>query len=292
MELTNDMITEFRDYLYEQEKSKATIEKYTRDLNKFYQFLTGEMEVTKEKMICFKQNLVEQYKISSVNSILAAVNHFLQYIGLADCKVKQVKVQKQMFRSKEEELTRAEYQRLVLAAKETENERICLLMQAICTTGIRVSEHQFITVEAIKEGYLRIYNKGKSRIVFLPKELEKTLLAYCGKKKITSGPVFVTKHGKPMDRSNIWATMKSLCDMAGVDREKVYPHNLRHLFAYTFYGIEKDLLRLADVLGHTSINTTRIYTASDGMEHRRIMSKLELALKCDGNYTTESELCR
>lgn len=294
MELTVEMITEFEAYLHEQEKSKATIEKYIRDLKKFYRFLEQEMEVTKEKMISFKQTLVDAYQVSSVNSILAAVNQFLQYIGIADCKVKQVKVQRQMFRRKEEELTREEYQRLILAARETENERIGLLMQAICTTGIRVSEHQFITVEALKEGYLRIYNKGKSRIVFLPKVLGKTLLSYCRKEKITGGPVFITKYGNPMDRSNIWLEMKSLCKKAGVERTKVYPHNLRHLFAYTFYSLEKDLLRLADVLGHSSINTTRIYTASDGTEHRRIMSKLEMALK-GGNYghTTESILrCR
>ena len=291
MELTREMIGAFQNYLYEQEKSKATIEKYIRDLNKFYRFLADEMSVTKEKMICFKKELVERYQISSVNSILAAVNHFLQYIGLSNCKVKQVKMQRQMFRGKEEELTKEEYQRLVKAARKTENDRICLLMQAICTTGIRVSEHKFITVEAVMEGFLKIYNKGKSRIVFLPKNLRKELSAYCRKKEIKSGPVFITRGGKPMNRSNIWSEMKALCMRAGVERNKVYPHNLRHLFAYTFYEIEKDLLRLADVLGHSNINTTRIYTVSDGMEHRRIMAKLELVLKNTGRIITESKLC-
>ena len=226
-----------------------------------------------------------------MNSILAAVNHFLQYIGLSNCKVKQVKMQRQMFRGKEEELTKEEYQRLLKAARKTENDRICLLMQAICTTGIRVSEHKFITVEAVMEGFLKIYNKGKSRIVFLPKNLRKELSAYCREKEIKSGPVFITRGGKPMNRSNIWSEMKALCMRAGVERNKVYPHNLRHLFAYTFYEIEKDLLRLADVLGHSNINTTRIYTVSDGMEHRRIMTKLELVLKNTGRIITESKLC-
>lgn len=276
MELNVEMITVFEKYLYEQERSKATIEKYVRDLKKLFAYLAEDLEMNKDKMIRFKQKLTEQYKISSVNSILAAVNHFLEFAGLGDCKVKQVRVQKRLFCRQEKELSKEEYFRLVKAAQNKKNKRIGLLMQAICSTGIRVSEHQFITVGALKEGCLRIYNKGKSRVVFLPSELISILIRYCREAGIESGPVFITRSGRPLDRSNIWLMMKKLCEDAKVDSQKVYPHNLRHLFAFTFYGIEKDLLRLADILGHTNVDTTRIYTVSSGWEHKRILSQLGL----------------
>ncbi|WP_215700894.1 tyrosine-type recombinase/integrase, partial [Clostridium sp. MCC353] len=272
MTLNVEMIFAFERYLYEQERSKATIEKYVRDLKKLFSYLAEDMELNKDKMIRFKQELTEQYKTTSVNSILAAVNQFLEFAGVGEYKVKQVRVQKNLFCQQERELSKEEYFRLIDAAKRKKNQRISVLMQAICSTGIRVSEHRFISVEALKEGCVRIYNKGKSRIVFLPPELSATLKRYCREMGIISGPVFVTKSGRPLDRSNIWAMMKALGEDAGVDSKKIYPHNLRHLFAFTFYGVEKDLLRLADILGHTSVDTTRIYTVSSGWEHKRILS--------------------
>ncbi|WP_215701172.1 tyrosine-type recombinase/integrase [Clostridium sp. MCC353] len=286
MELKMEMIPAFETYLYEQERSKATIEKYIRDLKKLFSYLADERIISKEKMIRFKQDLIKTYKASSVNSILAAVNHFLEFLGAGEYRVKQVKLQRKLFCQQEQELSKEEYFRLVNAANRKKNKRICLLMQAICSTGIRVSEHRFITVEALKEGCLRIYNKGKSRIVFLPPELCTVLKQYCQGTKIISGPVFITKSGRPLDRSNIWTMMKALCGDAKVDSKKVYPHNLRHLFAFTFYGIEKDLLRLADILGHASVDTTRIYTVSSGWEHKRILSKLGLVCQNDGKIIT------
>uniref|UniRef100_UPI0015E15CAD tyrosine-type recombinase/integrase n=1 Tax=Clostridium sp. chh4-2 TaxID=2067550 RepID=UPI0015E15CAD len=286
MKLNMEMIPVFERYLYEQERSRATIEKYIRDLKKLFIYLAEDLEVSKDKMIQFKQDLTERYKTSSVNSILAAVNHFLTFAGMGDCRVKQVRVQRNLFCQQEKELSREEYFRLVNAAQDKKNKRISCLMQAICSTGIRVSEHRFITVEALKEGCLRIYNKGKSRIVFLPPELITVLKQYCREAGIGSGPVFVTKSGRPLDRSNIWSMMKALCEDAKVDSKKVYPHNLRHLFAFTFYGIEKDLLRLADVLGHANVDTTRIYTVSSGWEHKRILSKLGLVDQSDGKSMT------
>lgn len=282
MVLSVDMIQSFERYLYEQERSRATIEKYIRDLKKLFCYLADDLEISKEKMIKFKQELTDRYKTASVNSILAAVNQFLEFAGVGACKVKQVRVQKLLFCRQERELSKEEYFRLVTAAKKKNNQRISVLMQAICSTGIRVSEHKFITVEALKEGYLRIYNKGKSRIVFLPAELVIVLKQYCSESGIQRGPVFVTKSGRPLDRSNIWAMMKSLCEEAKVEQKKVYPHNLRHLFAFTFYGVEKDLIRLADILGHTNVDTTRIYTVSSGREHKRILSKLGLVQRWEG----------
>lgn len=286
LKMTKEMMEHYKEHLFEQEKSQATIDKYLRDVKKFYDFLTDDKWIVKENLILFKNYLSETYKMSSANSMLAAVNNFLEFIGLASCRVKQFKIQKALFCRKEKELTRKEYERLVFAAKHKKNERISLVMQTICSTGIRVSEHRFITAEAIQEGLIRIYNKGKSRIVFLPPELAEILKAYCKDQKIVSGPVFITKSGKPLDRSNIWSMMKALCEEAGVDSEKVFPHNLRHLFAYTFYGIDKDLIRLADVLGHSSVDTTRIYTISSGWEHKQILSKLGLVLGYDRRKTT------
>lgn len=286
MLLNKEMISEFERYLYEQERSRATIDKYVRDLKKLFSYLSEDLELNKDKMIQFKQELTNHYKATSINSILAAVNHFLEFVGAGECRVKQVRIQKKLFCQQERELSKEEYFRLVSAAKRKKNQRICVLMQAICSTGIRVSEHQFITVEALKEGCIRIYNKGKSRIVFLPSELVTVLKRYCWENGIDHGSVFITKSGRPLDRSNVWTMMKALCEDANVDKKKVYPHNLRHLFAFTFYGIEKDLLRLADILGHTSVDTTRIYTVSSGWEHKRILSKLGLIHRNDRKRTT------
>lgn len=275
-EITMELIECYERHLFEEERSKATIEKYIRDIKKFFLFLSEDKRVSKEVMIAFKNQLARTYKISSVNSILVAVNSFLVYAGLMECRVKQFKLQRNLFCRKDQELTRGEYLKLVQAAKSRDNERLSLLMQTICCTGIRVSEHQFISVEAVKKGYAVICNKGKTRTIFLAPELSARLREYCNRNRIKNGAVFITKSGKPLDRSNIWTMMKALCKDAGVDSKKVYPHNLRHLFAFTFYGIEKDLLRLADILGHSSIETTRIYTVSSGTEHKKMLSKLKL----------------
>ena len=216
---------------------------------------------------------------ASVNSVLSSLNSFFDYNEWYGCKVKPLKIQKQIFASKDKELSKAEYERLLDAARSGKNERLYLLMQTICSTGIRVSEVRFVTAEAVKNGVASINCKGKLRQVFLPKVLCRILTQYMKKKKITSGPVFVSRTGKPLDRSNIWSDMKKLCEHAGVSKDKVFPHNLRHLFARTYYSLQKDIVRLADILGHSSVNTTRIYTMETGEVHRRQIEKLGL-LKC------------
>lgn len=226
----------------------------------------------------YKALLGEQYALTSANSMIAAVNAFLRFMGLLDCCIKQFKMQKKAFCSEEKELTKAEYIRLVNTAKEEGNERLNLLLQTICGTGIRVSELQFITVEAVRKGEAVVSCKNKTRTVFIVRKLQKKLLNYIKNKNIITGCIFVTKFGKPMNRCNIWREMKALCKRAGVPSDKVYPHNLRHLFARTFYGIEKDLAKLADILGHSSINTTRIYIVSTGIEHRKRMENMRLIL--------------
>lgn len=276
--ITSEAVEEYREYLYEREMGRATIEKYLRDLKVFRHFL-GEEEVLREQVLRYKQLLEKKYRASSVNSMLAALNRFFQFSGWNDCIVKQVRIQRNLFLEEEKMLTRTEYEKLLEAAGKRKNERLFCLMQAICSTGIRVSEHRFITVEALKKGRAQVWNKGKERVIFLPEELCGLLQDYCRSKNIKSGSVFVTRNGKPLDRSNIWAMMKRLCVEAGVDKCKVFPHNLRHLFAFTFYSVEKDLVRLADVLGHSNMETTRIYTASTGREHRQQLSRMNLVLR-------------
>ena len=266
---------DFRNYLIEEEKSDLTIEKYIRDTGKFLDWL-GEQEITKWSILEDKKMLMENYTVTSVNSMLSSVNCYLSYAGLSDCRVKTLRHQRQVFLPENKELSRMEYECLIRATGK--NSRLCLLMQTICATGIRVSEHQFITVEAAKAGYAEVRLKGKCRTVFLPRKLCKALLKYSREKKIQYGSIFVTAKGKPMDRCNIWAEMKKLCEAAGVRREKVFPHNLRHLFARIYYSIEKDIVRLADILGHASINTTRIYTMESGRVHRLQIEKMPLVI--------------
>ena len=241
-------------------------------------WLNGK-EVDKPAVLEYKSYLVDNYKPASVNSVLSSLNSFFTYNEWYDCKVKSLKIQKQIFASKEKELTKAEYERLLEAAKSKKNERLYLLMQTICSTGIRVSELRFITVAAVNTGVASINCKGKLRQVFLPKALCKVLTKYIREQKISSGSVFVSRTGKPLDRSNIWSDMKKLCESAGVSKDKVFPHNLRHLFARTYYSLQKDIVRLADILGHSSVNTTRIYTMETGEVHKRHIEKLGL-LKC------------
>ena len=276
--LTSEAIGCFKKYLREEEKSKNTIEKYLRDVRAFAVYLNGAA-VTKETVIAYKGRLLaESYAVRSINSMLASLNSLFSFLGWTDCRVKSVKLQRQIYCSEERELTKAEYMRLVNAAKQKGNERLNLILQTICGTGIRVSELQFITVEAVQCGEAVVALKGKTRSVFIVKELQKKLLRYAAEQNIQSGFIFITRTGKPMSRTNIWREMKGLCEQAGVNPQKVFPHNLRHLFARVFYGIEKDIAKLADILGHSSINTTRIYIISTGNEHRRRMENMRLII--------------
>ena len=276
--LTEKMVADFSAYLKSEEKSENTIEKYLRDVRAFSVYLNGD-EITKEAVIAYKSKLLSMnYAVRSINSMLASVNGLFSFLGWADLKVKSIKLQRQIYCSEERELTKAEYMRLVNTAKQKGNERLNLILQTICGTGIRVSELQYITVEAVKCGEAIVSLKGKTRTIFIVRELQKKLLRYAAEQGITSGTIFITRTGRPISRTNIWREMKSLCVQAGVNPQKVFPHNLRHLFARVFYGIEKDIAKLADILGHSSINTTRIYIMSTGNEHRRRMENMRLII--------------
>ncbi|MBQ8207799.1 MAG: tyrosine-type recombinase/integrase [Clostridia bacterium] len=276
--ITNEILKGYRYHLINEEKSAATIEKYIRDVKMFSIWL-DDKKFDKADVLKYKADLMEKYAPASVNSALSSLNGFFNYIGWYELRVKTLKIQKQIFASDEKELTKSEYERLLKAAKSKNNERLYLLMLTICSTGIRVSELRYITVEAISRGFAEIRCKGKQRTVFLPKSLCKLLKKYVKAQKIKSGAIFITKNYKPLDRSNIWSDMKKLCRSARVPEKKVFPHNLRHLFARTYYTMQKDIVRLADILGHSSVNTTRIYTMESGRIHRRQIEKLGL-LKC------------
>lgn len=273
--INQELIGEYLTYQREQERSQATLQKYAHDLCAFLNHLKTT-SFTKSDLIIWKEKLTGQYAPASVNAMLAAINGYLRYMGWSTLTVKPLKIQRSLFLEEEKELTKAEYVRLVHAAQMQENERLSLVIQTICATGIRVSELKYITVEAVQKGRAEISNKGKLRIVFLPDKLRYLLKSYTRKLKKTAGAVFTTRTGKPLDRSNIWRDMKKLCESANVSEKKVFPHNLRHLFARTFYTIEKDLSRLADILGHSNLTTTRIYTAESGSVHARQMGKLNL----------------
>ena len=275
--LTADIIEDFRKNLELQEKSTSTIEKYIRDVKAFSVYAENSA-ITKEKVIAYKKYLRNNYAVRSVNSMLASINSLFNSLEWHDLKVKSLKLQQQVFCSEDRELTKAEYARLCKTAKRKKNKRLNLILQTICGTGIRVSELQYITVEAAKQGEAVVNCKAKTRSVFIVKELKQKLLRYAAEQNIKSGMIFVTRTGKPISRTNIWREMKALCVEANVNPEKVFPHNLRHLFARVFYGIEKDIAKLADILGHSSINTTRIYIISTGMEHRRRMENMHLIL--------------
>lgn len=275
--LTSKEIERFRNYLREEEKSENTIEKYIRDVTAFSAFCNGT--ITKDTVIAYKHGLIDGgYAVRSINSMLASLNSLFSFLCWYELRVKSLKVQQQVFCPEEKELTKAEYERLCRTAERKQNERLCLILQTICGTGIRVSELQFITVEAVKKGEAMVSLKGKTRSIFIVRDLQKKLLRYIFEQKITAGAVFVTRTGKPMSRTNIWREMKTLCIEAEVNPEKVFPHNLRHLFARVFYGIEKDIAKLADILGHSSINTTRIYIISTGTEHRQRMERMRLII--------------
>ena len=276
--LSDKQIAAFAVYLKSEEKSENTIEKYIRDVRAFATYV-GNAQITKETVITYKSNLLsESYATRSINSMLASINSLFSFLGWTDLKVKSIKLQRQIYCPEEKELTKAEYMRLVNTAKQKGNERLNLLIQTICGTGIRVSELQYITVESVRCGEAVVSLKGKTRSVFIVRDLQKKLLRYAAEQRITSGAIFITRNGKPMSRTNIWREMKSLCVQAGVNPQKVFPHNLRHLFARTFYGIEKDIAKLADILGHSSINTTRIYIITTGNEHRQCMENMRLII--------------
>lgn len=275
--ITTELIENFKKYLMREEKSKATIEKYIRDISSFCLWAEGK-ELKKELVLEYKKVLFGKYASVSVNSMLSSINSFFEYNEWYELKVKSLKIQKQIFVDKEKELTKDEYERLLKAAKKKNNEQLYMLMQTICSSGIRVSELCYITVKAVKKRRADINCKGKMRVVILPDELCEMLTKYIKERNITSGPVFITRNKKPLDRSNIWRLMKKLCAEADVSKQKVFPHNLRHLFARTYYSIEKDIVRLADILGHSSVNTTRIYTMETGETHRKQIQKLGLLI--------------
>lgn len=269
---------DFEVHLYEEEKSVNTIKKYIRDVKLLCEFLKDAV-LSKQQLLAFKEWMVENYAPKSVNSMIASANKFLEFIDQKALRLKPIKIQKEIFSNPETELTREEYQRLLDAAAHSENERLLLVIQTICQTGIRVSELQYITVNSLHNGREIVKCKGKQRVIMLPKKLRKCLKAYCKKEKIIDGIVFRTKSGKPIDRSNIWKMMKRLCHVAEVPEAKVFPHNLRHLFARTYYEIEKDISKLADILGHSNINTTRIYIMETGKHHEKQIDKLSLLLR-------------
>ncbi len=270
-------IVRFREHLILEEKSPATVEKYLRDIRAFAVYMQGRA-VCKAAVIAYKKSLQKKYAVRSVNSILASINGLFSFLGWHELRVKTVKLQRQVFCPEEKELTRTEYMRLCRAAEQRGNKRLSLILQTICGTGIRVSELRYITVEAARCGEATVSCKGKTRAVFIVRELKQKLLRYAAEQGIKSGTIFVTRTGKAVSRTNIWRDMKSLCKETGVNPEKVFPHNLRHLFARVFYSLEKDIAKLADVLGHSSINTTRLYIISTGTEHRRRMETMRLIL--------------
>lgn len=275
-EVKCEQLRGFENYLIREEKSIATTQKYLRDVGAFIIF-AGEGPITKEIVIAYKKHLLEEgYAPTSINSMIASLNSFLDYVDRPECKVKIIRMQKKAYCPEEQELTKEEYLRLLNAAKN--NPRLNLVLQTICSTGIRVSELKHFTVEAVQRGEVTVQCKGKVRAILVPGKLRSKLLNYARQNGISSGAVFITKSGKPLDRSNIWKQMKSLCSVAGVKPEKVFPHNLRKLFARAFYAIEKDIAKLADVLGHSSIETTRIYIMTTGMEHRKQIEQLRLVI--------------
>lgn len=275
--ITEQKILAFGQYLADEERSFSTRQKYLRDLRKFQAYTNNE-KLEKQKILDYKAELLKNYAVTGANSMLAALNAFLRFCGWGDLCVKQFKIQRQAYCSEEKELTKSEYLRLVETAGKKKNERLQLILQTICGSGIRVSELPFITVEAVRKGEANVHCKGKNRRIFIVSELKKKLLRYITEKKILTGPIFITKSGKPISRHNVWREMKSLCEQAKVLPSKVFPHNLRHLFARIFYGIEKDVIKLADILGHSNVNTTRIYIISTGNEHQRKLENMRLII--------------
>lgn len=294
------VLAQYQEYLCASEHSSMTVQKYGRDVIRFLQFaekaaqkgaLQGETAgekpakdknaavVNKSSLVAWKQSLIDMgYAPQTINAMVAAVNNFLEFLGKGHLRVKPVRCQRAVFRAHDRELTKPEYLRLLAAARRRGKRRLFLVMETVCATGIRISELQYITVQAAREGRATIRCKGKCRVILIPRKLCRQLLAWAKEKKITAGPVIRTRGGKPVDRSNIWREMHTLCGEAHVAPGKVFPHNLRHLFAIVFYKAEKDIAKLADVLGHSSINTTRLYIMETGTEHEKRLSMLGLII--------------
>ncbi|MCC8152686.1 MAG: site-specific integrase, partial [Lachnospiraceae bacterium] len=273
--ITEDTIATFTDTMREDEKSDATIEKYASALRKLMLWLNGKC-VTRQRLADYREHLLRSHCASTVNGALSAINTWLKYAGIEECRIRLLKVQRRAFCSAKKELSREEYSRLLRAAKQGGKERLYLIMETICGTGIRVSELQYITAEAAENGRVEIALKGKNRTILLPGKLCRKLKKYARKQKITSGAIFLSRKGTALSRKQIWAEMKALCASAGIDASKVFPHNLRHLFARCFYKATRDVAKLADVLGHSSIETTRIYLLTSGEAHVRVMDGLRV----------------
>ena len=269
----------YRAYLVSQERSRGTVEKYLRDLSRFFRETKREKWLSHEGAVEWRNQLLSRgYAAVSVNSMLAAVNGYFVFRRRRDCCARPLKVQRRAFCDAKRELNRGEYLRLLKTAQNCRNNRLLMILQTMAATGIRVSELRFITVEAVRRGRAAVQCKGKCREIFLPRGLCRKLKSWCASQQIHSGSVFVTRTGNPIDRSNLWREMKALCQQAGVARDKVFPHNLRHLFAKAFYQVEKNLSKLADLLGHSSIETTRIYIMESGREHQRLIEQMHLLL--------------
>lgn len=275
--LTVTLMKQYENHLLQEEKSVSTQKQYRREILRFLAFVS-EKKITKELVIQYKKELMDQYQPVSVNTKLAAVNGFLSFAGYGEYRVKQLKIQRKPYCSSDRELTKAEYTRLLQSAKNQGQDKLWTILQTICGMGIRISELPFITAQAVRDGEAAVQLKGKNRVILMGKKLRRILKKYMDRQGISRGPLFVTKNGKPMDRSNIWKMMKKLCHSARVNPQRVFPHNLRHLFARTFYKTNKDIVKLADVLGHSNINTTRIYIISTGKEHQRCMDAMGLVI--------------
>lgn len=280
--LNRESIDLFEAHLLKEEKAEAAIRKYLRDIRSFFSFLDqredrGDKDfISKETVIAYKEMLIKRFKPASVNSMLVALNCFLRFLGLGACVVRLLKIQRELFCPDERILSRREYMKLINAAKKSNKQRTMMIMETLGSTGMRVSELAFVTVDALKKGYITLRSKGKVRKILLPRKLCLKLKSYAASLGIRAGAVFITRTGKNMNRSNIWLDLKKLCRSAGVAKEKVFPHNFRHLFALTYYALEKDIAKLADVLGHSSVNTTRIYIIDTGAEHRRLLERLDM----------------
>lgn len=275
LKISKKVISGFVAYLKEHEKSASTISTYRRALVSLNLY-TNDDSLSKEKLLKYKAYITRKYSPSSCNVLIAAINCFLRYEGRTDLFIRPLKIQRSIYAPENKELTKKDYERLIISAEKSGDYRTALAIQTICGTGIRVSELQYITAEALRIGRAHICCKGKNRVVFIPQTLCNLLKKYIVDLNITSGPVFVTRNGRPIDRSNLWKSMKKLCANSGVKSSKVYPHNLRHLFARTYYSHQRDISRLADILGHSNINTTRIYTRETGAVHARQIEDLGL----------------
>lgn len=276
--ITDQSLVEFGEYLREEEFGKATMEKYLREVRSFFKWLGGR-DVDKQVTAEFKNSLQEKgYAPSTVNGKLSALNVFFRFAGWEECRVKFLRIQRQIFRDQRRELSREEYRRLLVAARDRKNDRLALLMETVCGTGIRVSETEYITVEALKRGKAEVRLKGKVRVIFLPGKLCRRLLNYAGKHGIRSGEIFLTRNGGGLSRRQVWREMKELSRYAGVEETRVFPHNLRHLFAEAYYRVSGDIVKLADMLGHSSVETTRIYLKTSGKEHLRYLESTGLLM--------------